>query len=136
MAGTQTADVEERIPGERAETPAQIPPAGWWQVVRRAMKESTADNVPMLAGGVAFFAFLAVFPALIAAISLYGLIADPATVAAQLRTLAADPPAVHSAADRRPAQRRRLDQRRRADHRADRVGGRPRCGARRGAPAT
>jgi membrane protein len=77
------------IPGERAETPAQIPPAGWRQVARRALKESSADNVPMLAGGVAYFAFLAVFPALIAAISLYGLIADPTTVAAQLRSLAA-----------------------------------------------
>ena len=77
------------IPGERAETPVQIPPTGWWQVVRRAFKEASADNVPMLAGGVAFFAFLAVFPALIAAISLYGLIADPATVAEQLRSIAA-----------------------------------------------
>jgi membrane protein len=78
-----------QIPGERAETPAQIPPTGWLQVVRRALKEAAADNVPMLAGGVAYFAFLAVFPALIAAISLYGLIADPATVAEQLRSIAA-----------------------------------------------
>jgi membrane protein len=83
------AATSRSIPGEQAETPVQIPPAGWWQVVRRALKEATADNVPMLAGGVAYFAFLAVFPALIAAISLYGLIADPATVAEQLRSLAA-----------------------------------------------
>jgi membrane protein len=87
MAGTQTADVQERIPGEQAKTPVQIPAGGWWQVTRRAFKESSADNVPMLAGGVAFFAFLAVFPALIAAVSLYGLIADPATVAEQLRSI-------------------------------------------------
>jgi membrane protein len=52
-------------------------------VARRAFKESTDDNVGMLAGGVAYFAFLAVFPALIAAISLYGLVAAPATVADQ-----------------------------------------------------
>jgi membrane protein len=76
------------VPGEQAETPAQIPPTGWWQVIRRALKEAAADNVPMLAGGVAYFSFLAVFPALIAAISLYGLIADPATVATQLRSIA------------------------------------------------
>jgi len=57
--------------------------------VRRAAKESSADNVPMLAGGVAFFAFLAIFPAIIAAITLYGLVADPATVAAQARDLSA-----------------------------------------------
>ena len=83
MSGNTTT-----VPGEQAETPAQIPPGGWWQVVRRAFKESTDDNVSMLAGGVAYFGFLAVFPALIAAISLYGLVADPATVAAQINGLA------------------------------------------------
>ena len=45
--------------------------------------------MPILAGGVAFFAFLAIFPAIIAAITLYGLVADPETVAAQVRDLAA-----------------------------------------------
>jgi membrane protein len=79
----------QSVPGEEAETPAQIPPGGWWQVVRRAMKEASADNVPMLAGGVAYFAFLAIFPALIAAVSIYGLVAEPVTVAAQLRDTAA-----------------------------------------------
>jgi membrane protein len=74
-------------PGHEAETPVQIPPRGWWQVTRRAFKESSDDNVSILAGGVAFFAFLAVFPAIIAAITLYGLIADPADVARQLESL-------------------------------------------------
>jgi membrane protein len=77
-----------RSHGQEAETPTQIPPRGWWQVVRRAFKESSDDHVPMLAGGVAYFAFLAVFPALIAAITLYGLVADPAEVADQVRSLA------------------------------------------------
>ncbi len=81
-----------RQPGEQADTPAQIPPRGWWQVVRRAFAESSADNISILAGGVAFFAFLAVFPALIAALTLYGLVADPATVAAQVQDLAAGLP--------------------------------------------
>jgi membrane protein len=76
------------VPGEHAEAPTQIPPRGWWQIVRRAVKEASADNVPMLAGGVAFFAFLAVFPALIAGITLYGLVADPAQVTRQIESLA------------------------------------------------
>jgi membrane protein len=38
---------------------------------------------------VAFFAFLAIFPAIIAAFTLYGLVADPQTVAAQVRDLSA-----------------------------------------------
>jgi membrane protein len=82
----QQADL---VPGARAEAPTQIPPRGWWQVVRRAFKEASADNVSMLAGGVAFFAFLAIFPALIAALTLYGLVADPAQVAQQIESLAA-----------------------------------------------
>jgi len=77
-----------RSHGQEAETPTQIPPRGWWQVVRRAFKESTDDHVPMLAGGVAYFVFLAIFPALIAAITLYGLVAEPAEVADQVRSLA------------------------------------------------
>ncbi len=77
----------ERPAGEQARTPTQIPPRGWWQITRRALKESSDDNVSMLAGGVAYFAFLAVFPALIAAVTLYGLVADPATVSAQVASL-------------------------------------------------
>ena len=67
----------------QAEAPIQIPPRGWWQVTRRAFKESSADNISILAGGIAYFGFIAIFPALIAGISLYGLVADPATMIAQ-----------------------------------------------------
>lgn len=78
----------EQLVGDQARTPAQIPARGWWQVTRRALKETGADNVSMLAGGVAYFAFLAVFPALIAAVSCYGLVADPATVTRQIQDVA------------------------------------------------
>ncbi len=76
------SDTAER-PGEHAEKPTQIPPRGWWQVTRRAFKESSTDNVGVLAGGIAYFGFISIFPALIAGISLYGLVADPATIAQQ-----------------------------------------------------
>ncbi len=82
-----TAD-DTGLPGDEARQPTDIPARGWWQVTRRAFAESGADNVPMLAGGVAYFGFLALFPALIAAITLYGLVADPATVARQVEALA------------------------------------------------
>jgi membrane protein len=82
-----------RLPGEKAGNPVQIPPRGWWQVVRRALRESTADNVPILAGGVAFFAFLALFPSLIAALTLYGIVADPDHVAQQMQSLSGALPA-------------------------------------------
>ncbi|HXV94223.1 MAG TPA: YihY/virulence factor BrkB family protein [Pseudonocardia sp.] len=75
-------------PGEEAGVPTQIPPRGWWQVTRRAVKESSEDNIPMLAAGVAFFAFLAIPPALIAGLTLWGLVADPQQVTQQVEALA------------------------------------------------
>ena len=91
--GVMTEMRADRLPGGQARTPLQIPPRGWWQVVKRAFQEGSADNVPILAGGVAFFAFLAVFPALIAALTLYGLVADPAQVAQQMQSVAGALPA-------------------------------------------
>jgi membrane protein len=70
-------------PGDQAAAPTQIPARGWWQVTRRAFKEASADNAGIIAGGIAYAAFLAIFPALIAGISLFGLVADPATIAEQ-----------------------------------------------------
>ena len=70
-------------PGGEVGEPTRLPRRGLWQVTRRAFKESSADNVGVLAGGIAYFGFMAIFPALIAGISLYGLVADPATLIAQ-----------------------------------------------------
>jgi membrane protein len=80
------------LPGIHAETPTQIPWAGWKQIVKRAWAENKADNMPIIAGGVAFFGFLSIFPALIALISIYGLVASPETVARQVEDLSAQLP--------------------------------------------
>ena len=76
-----------RYPGAGAETPTEIPARGWWQVVRRAWRESKADQVPLMAAGVAFYSFLALFPAMIAAVLLYGLVRDPQDIESQVRDL-------------------------------------------------
>jgi membrane protein len=78
---------EAELPGVHAEKPTDIPARGWVQIVRRAWAENNADNMPIIGAGVAFFAFLAVFPALIATISLYGLVASPEEVAQQIESL-------------------------------------------------
>jgi membrane protein len=78
---------ESELPGVDAEKPTEIPARGWLQIVRRAWAENSADNMPIIGAGVAFFAFLAIFPALIATISLYGLVASPETVARQIESL-------------------------------------------------
>jgi membrane protein len=76
------------VPGGDAKHPTDIPPKGWFQIAKRGWKEAKADQVPFLSAGVAYYAFLALFPALLALVSLYGLVADPATIAAQVETLA------------------------------------------------
>ncbi|HEX2894843.1 MAG TPA: YihY/virulence factor BrkB family protein [Marmoricola sp.] len=82
-AATTKARHLQQVPGADAETPTDVPAKGWWQILRRAWAESKKDQVPLLAAGVAFYSFMALFPAMIAATLLYGLVADPATVARQ-----------------------------------------------------
>jgi membrane protein len=83
---------EAELPGVHAEKPTQIPWAGWKQILKRAWAENKADNMPIIAGGVAFFGFLSAFPALLATISIYGLVASPETVAQQVNDLSAQLP--------------------------------------------
>jgi membrane protein len=82
-----TTQEQVQVPGGKAERRTEIPARGWIQVVKRGAKEAKADQVPLLAAGVAFYAFMAIFPALIAVVSIYGLFADPSTIANQLNSL-------------------------------------------------
>jgi membrane protein len=91
------APTPQELPGIHAEKPTDIPWRGWKQILKRAWAENKADNMPIIAGGVAFFGFLAIFPAMIALISIYGLVASPETVARQVENLSAQLP--QSAAD-------------------------------------
>jgi membrane protein len=84
-----TTQEQVKVPGGKAERPTEIPARGWTQVAKRGWKEAKADQVPLLAAGVAFYAFLAIFPALIAIVSIYGLFTDPSTIANQLNSITA-----------------------------------------------
>jgi membrane protein len=53
------------------------------RTVLAAWKQASAQQAPLLAAGVAFYAFLSVFPAMIAAVLAFGLFADPETVSRQ-----------------------------------------------------
>lgn len=77
----------ERFPGAKAHEPTGIPRQGWQQVAKRVWKETQIDQVPLLAAGVAFWAFISLFPAMIAAVAVYGLVADPATVTRQAEVI-------------------------------------------------
>ena len=85
------AQSDAGVPGDDAEKPTEIPARGWLQIVKRGWAEAKIDQVPLLGAGVAFFAFLALFPAVIALVTLYGLFADPAMIADQVNSLTALP---------------------------------------------
>jgi membrane protein len=73
--------------GRQADQPQQIPPKGWMDIAKRTAKEVKADQVPLLSAGVAFYGLLSLFPAIIAMVSIYGLVASPDTVRNQIASL-------------------------------------------------
>jgi membrane protein len=76
----------QTVPGVQADRPSEIPRPGWFQIVKRAWKESKKDSVPLLSAGVAFYAFLAIVPTLIAVVMIYGLVSDADDVAEQVES--------------------------------------------------
>src|SRR5207249_2275466 len=80
-------------PARPAAAPIDIPKSGWLDVLSKARLRIKEDAVPLLSGGVAFYALLALFPALIALVSIYGLVASPTEVATQLQSITRAMPA-------------------------------------------
>src|SRR5829696_5653309 len=70
---TDPGAVTDNRHGRQADVPQQIPPRGWLDIAKRTGKEVKQDQVPLLSAGVAFYALLALFPAIIAGVSIYGL---------------------------------------------------------------
>ncbi len=67
--------------GDQADSPLALEPPGWKASLRRAVKEFKDDRGTLTAAGMAFYWFLAVFPALLAAVGVLGLFnADDAAV--------------------------------------------------------
>lgn len=73
--------------GRGAETPMEIPAPGWKDILLRVKDEIATDHVSLVAAGVAFYALLAIFPAVTALMALAGLVMEPAEVTAQLEAL-------------------------------------------------
>lgn len=78
--------------GRGADDPTDIPPPGWKAVAMRTKDQVKSDSMSILAGGVAFYSVLAIFPAMVALLSIYGLVSDPADVTRQINDLSAGLP--------------------------------------------
>ena len=61
-------------------------------VATRLQPRIREHNLTLVAAGVAFYAFLALIPALVAFISIYGLVANPANVTRQVKDIASAQP--------------------------------------------
>jgi membrane protein len=73
--------------GRSADRPSEIPAHGWRDILWRVWTQIGKDNVSIIAAGVAFYTMLAIFPAITAFVSLFGLVAEPGAVQEQFANL-------------------------------------------------
>jgi membrane protein len=81
--GATAADRAERSRASSADHapdgPTDLPSRSWWAVLKRTIKEFKADNLTDWAAALTYYGVLAIFPAIIALISIIGLIGPSAT---------------------------------------------------------
>lgn len=77
-SATQGSDTDE-VPTQRSggpgpDSPLEIPPKGWKATAKRTLKEIKDDRISFAAAAMAYYFFLAIFPALIAIVGILGLV--------------------------------------------------------------
>jgi len=82
------ARAQERGRGRHATAPWEIPWAGWKYILWRTYQQINEDRVLAVAAGVVFYGLLAIFPAITAVVSLYGLFAKASTINEHLSLVA------------------------------------------------
>ncbi len=85
--GDDEAWRDEADRGRYAKKPSKISAKGWKDILLRLKAEIARDRIGLIAGGVAYSALLALFPLLIAAVSLYGLFTSPVALEGQIASL-------------------------------------------------
>jgi membrane protein len=70
--------------GRRARHPFEIPWAGWKDILWRTYREMNSDRLLSISGGVAFFVLFAIFPAITALVSAYGIFFNAADISQNL----------------------------------------------------
>jgi membrane protein len=60
--------------------PTDLPKRSWWATLKRTFREFKEDDLTDWAAALTYYAILSIFPALIALVSIVGLVADPATI--------------------------------------------------------
>lgn len=86
--GETMANGDDDGRGRAADSPVHIPARGWRDILWRTWSEFNEDRILLVAAGVTFYTLLALFPALAAFISLYGLFLDPGDINRHVTALA------------------------------------------------
>lgn len=73
--------------GHQAEKPSRIPQKGWKDISKRVFSQLKKDHVQIVSAGVGFYFFLALFPTILAAISIYSLILEPSQIEEHLNSV-------------------------------------------------
>lgn len=90
VLGAEHDEPLEKEKGDRgrdAQAPGDIPARGWNDIFWRIISATFEDRVFALAGGVAYYGLIAVFPAVAMFVSVYGIFADSSTIAGHLNLL-------------------------------------------------
>jgi membrane protein len=73
--------------GRGAATPSAIPACGWKDILLRIYANFSQHRIMSLAAGMTYYSILAIFPAIAALVAIYGLFADPSSIANHLDQL-------------------------------------------------
>ena len=89
--GLRSAPEQSRDEGGRgrlATAPSEIPPRGWKDILLRVFANVSNHRILALAAGMTYYSLLAIFPALAALVAVYGLFAEPSSIARHLDQVA------------------------------------------------
>jgi membrane protein len=80
LTASSEGDADQKRSGRRPEGPAHPRKASMLQTLKRTMTEFSEDNLTDFAAALTYYAVLSIFPALLAMVSIVGLIGDPQTI--------------------------------------------------------
>src|ERR687893_2176062 len=80
MTDATTAGTQEKRAGRRPEGPAHARKGSLFQTLKRTLTEFSEDELTDRAAALTYYGVLSIFPALIALVSIVGVVGDPATV--------------------------------------------------------
>lgn len=78
---------ESNYPKLRPSRWTYFTPRDWWMILKRLVRHVSANNLSLIAAGVAFYGLLALFPGITALVAVVGLFTQPQILAEQLSTL-------------------------------------------------